>query len=248
MPKGAERSLRGLFVTGTDTGVGKTLVASALARFLVGHGIDVGVMKPVESGLENPEELGEDGKLLCWAAGSEDPVDLVTPYRFAEPLAPSLAAERAGVEIHLSNLMEAARQLASRHDFLIIEGAGGLLVPLAKKLLMADLAANLGFPLLTVCRAALGTINHSLLTVEAARLRNLSIAGLIVNGMPPNPGVAESNAPRMLAEWSDCPVWGCLPYLEGIPQEKVVMLAEKLKEFPICSQLCAGATSIVMSE
>jgi dethiobiotin synthetase len=234
----ADRRPRGLFVTGTDTGVGKTLTAAALARFLAGRGVDVGVMKPVESGVPDPAELGEDGALLCWAAECEDPADLVSPYRLPEPLAPSLAAERAGVEIHLSRLVEAVRQLSSRHDFLIVEGVGGLLVPLGKNLLVADLARQLGFPLLIVCRAGLGTINHTLLTVEAARRRDLPLAGLIINDMPRHPGTAELHAPEMLAEWSDLPVWGVLPKVEGHnPREKVALLAERLSGFACCEQL-----------
>jgi dethiobiotin synthetase len=241
MPISADRRVRGLFVTGTDTGVGKTLVAAALARFLAGRGIRVGVMKPVESGVPNPAELGEDGTLLRWAAGCDEPAALVSPYRFAEPLAPSLAAERAGVDIQLPRLTEAARHLAARHDFLIVEGAGGLLVPLAKGLLMADLVRQLELPLLTVCRAGLGTINHTLLTMEAARQRQLPLAGLVINGMPPAPGIVELHAPRMLAEWSDCPLWGVLPRVDGDDSRaKVVLLAERLSRFACCEELAAS--------
>jgi dethiobiotin synthetase len=237
MPTAPDSGRRGLFVTGTDTGVGKTLIAAGLARLLAGQGIDAGVMKAVESGVPDPGGLGEDGALLIWAAGCEEPVSLVSPYRLFEPLAPSLAAVRAGVEIRLSVILEAAKQLSLRHDFLIVEGAGGLLVPVAGELLMADIALHLGWPLLVVCRAGLGTINHTLLTVEAARRRNLALAGLVVNGMPRNPGPAELHAPEMLSELTGLPVWGCLPVIEeGDPQRKVQIIAECMSRFPHCDR------------
>lgn len=234
----ADRATRGLFVTGTDTGVGKTLVAAALARFLAGRGIRAGVMKPVESGVDDPGGLGADGRLLCWAAGMESRTSLVSPYRFAEPLAPSLAAELQGTTVDPDRLVASARQLAEQSDFLIVEGAGGLLVPVAGHLLVADLACRLGFPLLIVCRAGLGTLNHTLLTLEAASQRKLPVAGLLVNGMPENPGLAEQHAPRLLTELCDAPLWGVLAHVKGShDREKVALLAARLSRFPLCNQL-----------
>jgi dethiobiotin synthetase len=234
----ADRRTRGLFVTGTDTGVGKTMVAAALTRFLAGRGVRAGVMKPVESGVDDPERLGADGRLLCWAAGMENPTSLVSPYRFAEPLAPSLAAELQGTTIDPDLLAASARQLAEQSEFLIVEGAGGLLAPLAGHLLVADLACRLGFPLLIVCRAGLGTLNHTLLTLEAARRRKLPVAGLLVNGMPQSPGLAERHAPRLLTELGDAPLWGVLGQVkDGDDREKVVQLADRLSRFPLCNRL-----------
>lgn len=234
----ADRAPRGLFVTGTDTGVGKTLAAAALARFLAGRGVRTGVMKPVESGVADPDGLGDDGRLLCWAAGVEAQASLVSPYRFAEALAPSLAAELQGTTVDPDRLTGAARQLAEQCDFLIVEGAGGLLAPLARHLLVADLACRLGFPALIVCRAGLGTLNHTLLTLEAARKRKLPVAGLLINGMPENPGLAEQHAPRMLTELCDAPLWGVLGHVNGGgDREKVVELAGRLSRFPLCGQL-----------
>jgi dethiobiotin synthetase len=237
----ADRGTRGLFVTGTDTGVGKTLVAAALARFLTKRGVRVGVMKPVESGVDDPERLGADGRLLCWAAGMESRTSLVSPYRFTEPLAPSLAAELQGTTVDPDCLVASARQLAAESDFLIVEGAGGLLAPLAGNLLVADLACRLGFPLLIVSRAGLGTLNHTLLTVEAAGHRKLSVAGLVVNGMPENPGLAERHAPRLLTELCGPPLWGVLGQVkDGDDREKALQLAGQLSRFPVCSQVVDG--------
>lgn len=170
---------RGVFVTGTDTGVGKTLVACALVRALCARGLDVGVMKPVETG------VGEGGPLdalaLRRAASVDDGLSEVCPQRFALAAAPNVAAqaERRTVEPEL--LIASFARLASRHALMVVEGAGGLLVPLAKGFTMADLAREMRLPLLVVARAALGTINHTLLTVEATRVRGLTLAGVAIS-------------------------------------------------------------------
>ncbi|MEZ4599115.1 MAG: dethiobiotin synthase [Syntrophotaleaceae bacterium] len=228
---------RGIFVTGTDTSVGKTIVAAGLARLLADSGIDVGVLKPVESGVPDPDGPGEDAALLACASGCREPIDLISPYRLREPLAPSLAARRAGIDIRLSVILDAAKSMSCRHEFTLAEGAGGFLVPLAGKLLVADIASHLAWPLLIVCRPGLGTINHTLLTVEAACRRNLPLAGLIVNGMPSEPDPAEAHAPEMLAELTGLPVWGSLPRVEeGDPQRKVKIIAGCLRRFADCDR------------
>ncbi|MEN8182011.1 MAG: dethiobiotin synthase, partial [Myxococcota bacterium] len=137
---------RGLFVTGTDTGVGKTLVACALVRELRRRGHDVGAMKPVETGVGTEGPL--DARALRAAAGDGDPLELVCPERFSLPAAPTAAARRAGREVSLEAIGRAFRTLSERHALLIVEGAGGLLVPLNAKTTMADLARALRLPLL----------------------------------------------------------------------------------------------------
>jgi len=150
---------KGIFITGTDTGVGKTIVAAGIARYLHDRGIRVGVLKPVTSGaLEADGRLvSEDAELLRWAARSTAPAGDTAPYVLRDPLAPSEAARRDGVAISRNRIREAFDRLAGRHDFLIVEGAGGLLVPLADDLLVADLAKHLELPLLIVARPDLGT-------------------------------------------------------------------------------------------
>jgi dethiobiotin synthetase len=170
---------RGIFVTGTDTGVGKTLVACALVRALRARGCDVGVMKPAETGVGPAGPL--DALALREAAGSEDPLDDVCPVQLALPAAPTVAAEHAGTEVDLGAIRAAWRRVRARHDFVVVEGAGGLLVPLAKDFTMADLAAELGLPVAVVARAALGTINHTLLTLEAAERRGLAVVGVVIS-------------------------------------------------------------------
>lgn len=170
---------RGLFVTGTDTGVGKTLVACALLRALRVRGIDAAGMKPIETG------VGEGGPLdalaLQAAAGGGDELSDVCPLRFALPAAPSVAARAEGRAVELWAIERAHQRLAVRRDFVVVEGAGGLLVPLDAEHCNADLARRLGLPLLVVARGALGTINHTLLTLEAAIGRGLAVAGVVIS-------------------------------------------------------------------
>lgn len=166
-------------MTGTDTGVGKTLVACALVRALRGRGLDVGVMKPVETGV--PPEGPSDARALRAAAAVQDPLAEICPVQLALPAAPNVAAAHAGRSIELPGILEAFGRLAGRHATLVVEGAGGLLVPITDALGMADLAGRLGLPLVVVARAALGTINHTRLTLEAAHARRLPVAGVVVS-------------------------------------------------------------------
>jgi len=166
-------------VTGTDTGVGKTFVGCALVRALRGRGADVGVMKPIETGVGAGGP--SDAIALCEAAGVDDPIEIVCPQRYALPAAPTVAAAAEGREVDLDAVRAAFERLAAAHATLVVEGAGGLLVPAAKGASMADLARELGLPLLVVARASLGTINHTRLTLEAAAARALPLAGVVVS-------------------------------------------------------------------
>lgn len=170
---------RGWFVTGTDTSVGKTVVSCALLRALRERGIDAAGMKPIETGVGAAGPL--DAIALREAAGAIDPLDDVCPQRFALPAAPTVAASAEAGSVDLEAVRAAYARLAARHSCVVVEGAGGLLVPAASGVTMADLAEQLALPLLVVARAALGTINHTLLTLEAARARGLPVAGVIVS-------------------------------------------------------------------
>ena len=170
---------RGLFVTGTDTGVGKTVVACALARALRARGIDVGVMKPIETGVGSEGPL--DAIALRAAAGECDPLADVCPQAFALAAAPEVAARAQGRAVDLAAIDAAFARLRARREFLVVEGAGGLLVPVAAQCSMAELAARLALPLVVVARAALGTINHTRLTLAAATARGLPVAGVVIS-------------------------------------------------------------------
>ncbi len=170
---------RGFFVTGTDTGVGKTVVACALVRGLRARGLDVGAMKPIETGVESAGPL--DALALREAAGGGDSLDDVCPQRFALPAAPTVAAAAERRRVDRDAIRAAFERLRARHDWLVVEGAGGLLVPAAEDFSMADLAREVGLPVLVVGRAALGTINHTLLTLEAVEERGLPLAGVVIS-------------------------------------------------------------------
>jgi dethiobiotin synthetase len=172
----------GLFITGTDTGVGKTVVTCALARGLLAADIDVGVMKPVETGV--PASGPEDARRMIRAAAVEDDLNLVCPIQYAMPAAPEAAAsvEAPGEQsASIDRIVSAFTTLSSRHAFMLVEGAGGILVPFDAKTTMASVAKQLELPVLIVARTSLGTINHTLLTLEACSVRGLDVLGVVLS-------------------------------------------------------------------
>lgn len=181
--------MRGVFVTGTGTEVGKTYVACAIVRALVADGQRVSVFKPAVTGLEAAGEA--DHELLRRAADSSQSDEEVAPYRYGPPMSPHLAAELAGEEISPARLLETARAAADGADALVAEGVGGLLVPLAPGYLVRDLAVDLELPLVIAASPGLGTINHTLLTVEAARAAGLEVAAVALTPWPEKPAAIE---------------------------------------------------------
>ena len=209
---------RGIFVTGTDTGVGKTVIAAALAAACRARGLDVGVMKPVETGcaVRNGRRIARDARELMRAAGVRDGIEAVCPYRFKEPLAPILAAEREGAAIRLSRIAAAFRRLSRRHDFMIVEGIGGTLTPVTRAVFALDLALSFELPVLVVARTGLGTLNHTLLTVQAVRQAGAPVLGVVFNrARPGRNGLVERTNPGVFSRISDVPVLGVVPYLGG---------------------------------
>lgn len=207
--------MKGIFITGTDTGVGKTYVGAGLAAALRENGIDVGVMKPAETGCLRQKGVlvPRDALKLIKAGRVNDPLDLVNPYRFREPLAPAVAAARAGKRIVIRRIVSAFRILARKHDCMLVEGAGGIMVPLTTGRQYLDLAGILNLPVLVVARPGLGTINHTLLTVMALRSRRLRIAGIVINHhAKKSPGLAERTGPRVIERLSGVPVIGHVKY------------------------------------
>ncbi len=217
--------MRGLFVTGTDTGVGKTEVAAALVAGWRARGLDVGAMKPAQSGVEDGEVT--DADRLRAAAGGGDPAELVCPYSLRAPLAPAVAARLEGVEISLDRVLDAARELARRHAALVVEGAGGLLVPFTSRLTYADLAKALGMPVLVVARAGLGTVNHTALTVEALRARGLAPAGVVLNRAGPAVDPSEPHNPGEIERLTGVRVLASLDF-ERDPAIRAARFAERL--------------------
>ena len=191
------------FVTGTDTGVGKTLAAAALCRAERVAGRTALYAKPVQTGLE-PAEAGDAAFV---AAAAKVPV--IECLRFREPLAPAVAARLEGAVIDVEALLADLAKASDGFDRLIVEGAGGLLVPLWADITMADLADRLGAGLVVVTRPSLGTLNHTALTLEAADRRGLPVDGLVISGWPAEPGVTEMTNLERLSDMA--PVLGLLP-------------------------------------
>ncbi len=174
-----------LFVTGTDTGVGKTVVSAWLAARALKDGTRARYVKPIQTGLA-PGDPRSDAGFVARATG----VDVLEILRFRAPLAPAVAAELEGQKIDFHEVIEKTRQAAAGVELLIVEGAGGLLVPITREHVIADLAAELPASLVVVARPGLGTLNHTALTVEAASRRGLPIDSLIVSGWPREPDIA----------------------------------------------------------
>ena len=181
----------GVFVTGTSTEVGKTVVAAAIARTLAAEGKRVAVFKPAVTGLE--EEGESDHALLRRASGSIQSDEEIAPYRYGPPASPHLAAALAGEEIDPERLRQAGQQAAAGAEAIVCEGVGGLLVPLSPIYLVRDLAADLGYPLVIVAPPGLGTINHTLLTIESARAAGLEVAAVVLNPWPEDPSAIEQS-------------------------------------------------------
>ncbi len=188
----------GVFVTGTGTEVGKTVVAAALARTLSASGASVAVFKPAVTGLEDPGE--PDHELLRRAAGSAQSDAEIAPYRYGPPASPHLAAALAGEEIDPNRLRSAAAAAGAEADELVCEGVGGLLVPLAAGYAVRDLAVDLGLPLVIAAPPGLGTINHTLLTLEAARSAGLAVAMVALTPWPDTPTEVEASNRETIAD------------------------------------------------
>lgn len=223
---------KGLFITGTGTGVGKSILCAALARHLRERGVDIGVMKPLETGVPDPVQAGEDARLLAWAATSTDSLEQISPYRFKAPASPATASRAEQRPVNYSELLEKARELLGKHEFTLIEGAGGLMVPIAGGFLIADLARDLGLELLVVADAGLGTINHTLTTLTTARFLELNVAGYVINRMPSEPDLAEKSVPHDLASLTIDELLAVIPEVKGTAEEQVDAVAQLLPGLP----------------
>jgi len=223
---------KGIFVTATDTGVGKTIASAAIVRALKQHGIKTGAMKPIETGCYCKEGILEpaDGKLLKALAGMDDPLELITPVRFEAPLAPHIASQVGGLPVDLEKIFAAYGTLCRKYDFMVIEGIGGVLVPLAGKTtsktlriyFVIDLIKELKLPAVVVTRPSLGTINHTLLTVSQLLKAGIDVAGLIINFNSPAEGtIAEKTNPQALRELCPVPIIGVIPWLKDISAESI---------------------------
>jgi dethiobiotin synthetase len=232
---------RALFITGTDTGVGKTLVGRALCAAAQAAGLRVAPFKPFESGCghDSAGNLQPADALALRAACGLDKlvydISYCNIYAFSDTIAPGMAAQRAGINVDEARVRSAYEALRARFDLVVIEGAGGLLVPLSERLLVADLAATLDAPLLVVARDALGTINHTLLTISEARRRGLRVAGVVLSHASPAAAPdAEHNA-TAIARLGQVRVLGTLPFVpdaDSATPARLAALAAQCLDLP----------------
>lgn len=222
------------FVTGTDTGVGKTTVTVALLGAAARAGYSVAGVKPAESGcaVDGGELVPADGRRLQRATTGEPELSQICCYRLRAPVAPNVAAVRDGVTIEFAVVKEAVDAWRPR-DLVLVEGAGGLLVPLTADLDMAGLAAALELPLVIVARDALGTINHTLLTLAAARQRGLDVAGIILSATEPDTETAAQHNRAEIARLAGpgVPILGRLPYAPGASDDELASLGARHLDF-----------------
>ena len=206
---------KGYFITGTDTGVGKTLVAGGLAALYKSQGMNVGVMKPVATGCKrvNNTLISDDSVFLKFLAEVEDEYELINPVSLEQPLAPTVAARLSNTKIDTDKINTAFDTLCERHEYLIVEGIGGLLVPINEYYFVVDMAEEMELPVIVVCRPPLGTINHTLLTVSYARQHGLDVKGIIINESAENCDtiVKDTNTDE-IKRLTDLPILGTIPF------------------------------------
>lgn len=210
----------GIFVTGTDTDVGKTIIASGIAAVLKERQIDVGVFKPLLSGIPR-EDPASDTSLLKQLSETSLSYEEITPFPFKEPLAPYIAAKLEGKSVGIEDVLDRWEKIKGKHGFFIVEGAGGISVPLGEQFLVSDLIKALKLPILIVARPNLGTVNHIFLTVQYAKSLGHTIAGIIMNGISENPSLAEITNPKLIEELCGVPILGITPKLKDLTMANI---------------------------
>ncbi len=227
-----DKAIKGFFITGTDTGVGKTVVTAGIALTLRQMGISVVVMKPIESGckkLKNGKLMPGDALFHAKMLALNEPIDTICPVRLHHPLAPMAAAELENVKILESDWLPEYRELSGRYQIVLIEGAGGLMVPIRRKYLFSDMAAELGLPVILVASTGLGTINHTLLSLEHARNRGLKMLGILFNqNKSGRRTLAEKTGPDLVSRFTDVPVLGFFPFIKKMDRVHLELAARRI--------------------
>jgi dethiobiotin synthetase len=207
--------VKSYFVTGTDTGVGKTVITAALAASLRRRGIDVGVMKPIASGV--PQKTGfksPDVALLHEAAKVNDKEEMLNPVFLPLPTSPYDAAKILNLEIEMKKISENFQHLLRAHQMLLVEGIGGIMTPITRNFFVADMIKNMGLETIIVTRATLGTLNHTVMTFRMCKEYGIAVKGLIINYFDEKGSLAERNAPSTLHDITGLPILGIIPFVK----------------------------------
>jgi len=231
-----EHRAKGFFITGTDTGVGKTIITAALIKVISRLGLTTGGMKPVESGCMQRGDVlvPSDGMFIKTIAHMEENIGHITPCRFKSPLAPLPASEIEGITVDIVKIKKAFADLSRKYDAVIIEGIGGLLVPITRDYSVIDMAKDFNLPLIVVSKPSLGTINHTMLTVNYALKEGLRVAGIIINyNQPPENTLAEATNPEVIKRISPVPVIGIFPHLKDMESATIEIAAVKTLDIGI---------------
>ena len=214
--------MNSIFVTGTDTDVGKTCVSAAMANYFREKNIDVGVMKPFASGYKaTADSVSEDVEILMKYSQTHDSIDLVNPYYFEIPTSPYDACKQLNLEIDISKVIDSYTQLASIHDMVIVEGIGGIMTPISKNYFVSDLISDLNLESIIVTGTKIGSVNHSMLTYEHARQKNLKFKGFIINQNVAD-GYDLSNMKHQIFGLTGHKVFGAIPYVEPFSIEPYI--------------------------
>lgn len=221
----------GYFITATDTGVGKTITAAALLRGFIKKGFKVAAMKPIETGCLNKDGilLPADGMFLRDMAEMNESLELITPVQLENPLSPLMASRVENVKIDMEKIFKSFEVLKKKYEYLFIEGVGGVMVPIYESekrrksfYFLRDLIKELELPVILVTRPSLGTINHTLMTVEVLKSKKIPIKGFIINfSEPPKNDIAEKTNPEILKEILDIPLLGIMPYITELNKDRI---------------------------
>ncbi|MBN2376044.1 MAG: dethiobiotin synthase [Sedimentisphaerales bacterium] len=214
---------KGLFITGTDTEVGKTVVTGAIAKVMGDQGRKIGVFKPIATGCELRREglVSMDAEFLAHCSDTESPLEEINPVRYLEPMAPSVAAKRTKREVDWEEIHQAYKNIIEKNDILLVEGIGGVMVPISEDYLVLDMMVDMGLPVIIVARSKLGTINHTLMTVEICRSRGVKVAGVVINGYQPDSAdLAEQTNPEIIAEMTGLNILAITPYDKKVNVER----------------------------
>ena len=219
--------MSGIFITGTDTEVGKTLVAAGIAGALRRDGIDVGVMKPIATGLPRKEGFrSHDSEILAKTAISSDPENEINPIFLPLEASPLTASKILNIDIKLDEVFSVFKRLTNKHEFVIVEGIGGVLVPIKQNYFVIDMIKEMNIPVLIVSRASLGTLNHTLLTVKACKEYDLNISGIVINNVRDN-YIIEKSISETIHELTGIFVIGSIPFIDEIDTNNTVDLISK---------------------